>query len=282
MRNNKGVTLVALLATIMIMIILGALTIPASIRAYKQMKFESSKAEIEEMQAKVDEISRDYETYLVETKDEINKSTYKEYFQDRYDAYFDTIKEMGEKSEKLKSLIEKYPNLETSDNAFYFTTMNINKYFNLKGINDVVVDFNTRTVYSANGIKDPITYETYYELSELEESSKVEHKEQEDKNNIFSVKQVSKYYDNDFLVVDLELSINKQVKDVQEVQLSKDEFLTIEEVRNKRVVECSRDFTRIRITVRTEVEEEKTEERYRFKVITLSKEIYESEEIEIK
>ena len=82
MKNNKGITLISLVASIILLLILAATTISTSMNAYKQMEFEGSKAELEEVQKLTDEIATDYQTYLKENNDPNKK--YADYFSERY------------------------------------------------------------------------------------------------------------------------------------------------------------------------------------------------------
>lgn len=162
MRSNKGITLISLIASILLIIILAATTVVTSMNAYNQMKFEGEKAEIEEMQKLVNEIAADYQTYLKETGDTLK--TYSDYFNSRYNVTADS-----EKFDKkllyiregidISALRKEKNEIDTaiknsSSTTFYFSSDDLVKYFELKGINPVVVEFSTRTVYSVNGIKD--------------------------------------------------------------------------------------------------------------------------------
>ena len=66
MKSNKGITLISLIASVLLIIILAATTVVTSMNAYNQMKFEGAKAELEEVQKLVDETASDYQTYLKE------------------------------------------------------------------------------------------------------------------------------------------------------------------------------------------------------------------------
>ncbi|MBR1540655.1 MAG: hypothetical protein IJ629_05825 [Clostridia bacterium] len=66
MKNNKGITLISLVASILLILILAATTVVTSMNAYNQMKFEGAKTELEEIQKLVDETASDYQTYLKE------------------------------------------------------------------------------------------------------------------------------------------------------------------------------------------------------------------------
>ena len=52
MRSSRGITMLSLIATILIMIIITSITIFTTIQSYDQMKFETFKAELQEIQRK--------------------------------------------------------------------------------------------------------------------------------------------------------------------------------------------------------------------------------------
>ena len=156
MKSNKGITLISLIASLLLVIILAAATITTSMNAYNQMKFEGAKAELEEIQKLIDEIAADYQSYL---KEKGTTKTYAEYFTDRYNASNFSSKLLSAHKADVKNLMAYSTDVENAANnssptAFYFTADDLVKYFDLKGIDSVVVDFSTRTVYSVDGIKD--------------------------------------------------------------------------------------------------------------------------------
>ncbi|MBR2289355.1 MAG: hypothetical protein IJ867_01730 [Clostridia bacterium] len=161
MKNNKGITLVSLVASVILIVILAATTIVTSMNAYNQMKFEGAKAELEEMQKLVEEIATDYASYSAKTAD----STYAKYFSAKYGVTASNPLSGGAFSSvktdsKFKSLMasSEWTKNYVADNEanyyFYFTADDLVKFFGLKGIDDVVVDFAKRLAYSVEGIKD--------------------------------------------------------------------------------------------------------------------------------
>ena len=121
MRSSKGITLISLISSVILILILAATTIVTSTNAYNQMKFEGAKAEIEEVQKIVDEIATDYQTYKNEPDDDVEK-TYTTYFKDRYGV---------EKPEDMllsKEMTFGSTTVTTGSNIFYFSTDNLNKY----------------------------------------------------------------------------------------------------------------------------------------------------------
>lgn len=175
MRDNGGITLISLVSSIILILILASMTIVTSMSSYNQMKFEGSKAEIEQVEKLVDEIASDYQTYLSEENN--TSKTYQDYFNSRYANNKDEFsgKLLSTNQAKAKTVVDKYSELKTNSNAtFYFTQDDLFKYFDLKGINDVVVDFSTRKVYSVEGIKDPDDKDhLYYTSSEWGNDTRV-------------------------------------------------------------------------------------------------------------
>ena len=156
MKTNKGVTLISLIIALFLIVMLTSITVSASVNAYKQMKFDAAKSELEEVKRIVDEIAADYQTYLKEIRGTDKGTTYKDYFAERYnDNSFDD-KLLVNHEENASALLSNHSEINVaSATTFYFSSNDLAKYFGLKGVSSVVVDFSTRTVYSANGIRKP-------------------------------------------------------------------------------------------------------------------------------
>ena len=276
MRNEKGITLISLVASIMLIFIIAGITITTSVNSFNQMKFNSAKAEIDEVQKLVDEIASDYDTYAIEIKGDASTGTYQSYFKERYNADFVVLKNMTNRSSELEALMEAYPNLSTSDSAFLFTTQDLNKYFNLKGINDVVVDFTTRTVYSVKGIKDPDNGKIYHQQAEWDNDPKVDYTTRPN-NKKFSVIEIGNYGTQ----LNLELVIARKVEDISEIyyyfktqENANGSYSAPQKIEDFQIVECKEGSTRIRLTVNGKGI-------YKFKVITLAKDEFESNDIDL-
>ena len=248
MKSNKGITLISLISSIMLIMILSSITIYTSISAYNKMKFEGAKAEIEQMQKLVDEIATDYQTYKQEQHDGDNG--YVSYFKDRYNVKDEfSSKLLSNNKEKAGALIKKVPDLESSNGEeskeiFYFTKDDINKYFDLKGINDVVVDFSTRTVYSVDGINDPENKGTiYYQASDWNEDIKVESIKKENNNVIVNAVQ-SKNSSSNF---DVKITINGKINNISEVYGGIDDKYS--KIDNFRIISSNETSTEIIVSV---------------------------------
>lgn len=248
MRSNKGITLISLISSLLLLLILAATTIATSMNAYNQMKFEGEKAELEEVQKLVDEIAADYQTYLNEQG--IAKE-YIDYFRDRYNATDFSDKLLSNHLTDVKTLSDKYVVIQnsisnSSKTAFYFTTDDLVKYFNLKGIGSVVVDFSTRSVYSVEGIKDSDDKtKIYYTPSDWGANSVIQSANSE--NTAISIA-ISQYSQNkDGSQIDVKLQITPKLSTtVTEVYYYKDgKYVKIDYFREM----TNASATEIRVTV---------------------------------
>ena len=269
MNSNKGITLISLISSVILILILASITIVTSVSAYNKMKFEGAKAEIEQMQKLVDEIISDFQTYESEQGTE---KTYQDYFKDRYNADNFESKLLEKHETEAASLLSKFPDLkssgtsESSSSIFYFTKDDINKYFDLKGINDVVVDFSNRIVYSVSGIKDPSDKNTiYYKSSEWGENPKVD-ASVKDKNSItLSANQTQKSESN----YDVKITITGKINNISEVYGGVDEKYS--KIDNFRVINSSDSSTTIMVSVNGSGS-------YKFKVVDELNNSYETSE----
>lgn len=268
MKNNKGITLISLISSVVLIFILASITVITSTNSYKQMKFEGAKAELEEMQKLVDEIATDYQTYLSEQD---TTKEYKDYFKDRYNADFNNNLLSSHQTE-ASQLLGKYSSLKSENNMiFFFTKDDINKYFDLKGINDVVVDFSTRTVYSVSGIKDPDDKtKIYYTSSEWGDNRKVSPSSKENNSVTVKAEQVKKDVSN----FDVKITITGKINNVSEVYGGIDSKFS--KIDNFRVTSSTASKTEIMISVTGSGN-------YNFKVIDeLNNSYVTSEAIELK
>jgi Tfp pilus assembly protein PilE len=174
MRKSKGVTLISVVTTVLILIILAAITAVTSMDAYNQMKFETFKEKLEEVQKKVNEISSDYGVYLKKNSGGTYANYFASKFEGSYPQYFSQVYN-NSKFDKVKEAKSILANDVLSSTLFYFQESDVEKYLGLKGIEDIIVDFSTRTVYSVKGCKDPNdSNKIYYTLSDYKESTVVD------------------------------------------------------------------------------------------------------------
>ena len=167
MKNNKGITLISLGVTIVLIFLLATIVITTSIQSLRRMSLENFKYELEEVQRKVDEVVSDYAIYRKTN----SSATYENYFTNKFGTSPSLLKNNEEKAE---AVILANPILNTnkeSDLVFYFTEKDVKQYLGLKGIKDIIVDFSTRYVYSVKGCKDPDNEnKIYYSAKDYGES----------------------------------------------------------------------------------------------------------------
>lgn len=161
MKKETGITMVALIITILLMVILIAATVNYGVNSLSTIKFQNFKYELEQVQGKVDTI---YEKIkLGET----------EYFM---------VGENVTDSEETKNILQmtrgiNYSNILDSqkDNYYYQETYTYYRYLTQSEIQDLldissepgdmIINFKTRDVISVQGFT--IDDRTYYSLREL-------------------------------------------------------------------------------------------------------------------
>ncbi len=166
MGNQKGITMVSLVITIIIMLIIASITIVSSIKAYNMMRYETFQAELEEVQSAVNELC---ETYSVE-KSLNSDLTYSTFFENKFGnvpkLVSESISENG-----VQELVSSYSALSVnSQYTYYFNTEDIKTYLGLEvSLNSIIVDFSTRYVYSVEGCVNPSNDDViYHTLSEMD------------------------------------------------------------------------------------------------------------------
>ena len=171
MRNQKGVTLVTLVVTIIVLMILATITIYNSIEMYERMRYENFLAQLEELQLVVDKMCEQYKVggYMSYS------DTTTGFFIKKYNRIPETLS-VSENEKKAKEIIDKYfsGNSNYHDGfVFYFHADEIEDFFNINGIeSDIIVDFSTRYVYSVDGCKkDSKNEEIIYSLSDFKNIS---------------------------------------------------------------------------------------------------------------
>ena len=154
MRSQKGITLITLVVTIVVLIILAGITIYSSIDNYKRMRYENYIAQLEELQLAVEKVSEQYKVgEYVSYSDTTNG-----FFIKKFDNIPGTLA-ISENEIKAETIINKYFSGNSSYHegfVFYFSKEEIEDFFNINGIEfDIIVDFSTRYVYSVEGCKKP-------------------------------------------------------------------------------------------------------------------------------
>ena len=166
MGNQKGITMVSLVITIIIMLIIASITIVSSIKAYNMMRYETFQAELEEVQSAVNELC---ETYSIE-KSLNSDLAYSTFFENKFGnvpkLVSESISENG-----VQELVSSYSALSVnSQYTYYFNTADIKTYLGLEvSLNSIIVDFSTRYVYSVEGCVNPSNDDViYHTLSEMD------------------------------------------------------------------------------------------------------------------
>lgn len=146
-KNSKGITLVALIITVIIMLILASVATYTGIDTYKQARVIEFVQQMQLIQAKVDEIIG------ASSKEELLK-----------------LGTEVTSNEQMNAINSAYANGEVTSNDKttyrYLSKNDLNNIFSLDdSSDDVMINFETREVVSVNGVKnDGITYYTQYKL----------------------------------------------------------------------------------------------------------------------
>ena len=217
------------------------------------MKFEGAKSELEQMQKKVDEIATDYQTYLKE-KSSVTENEYTHFFADRYGngstdvGVFDKMLIKNHESE-AKTIIDKYSLASENNQIFYFSKDDLNKYFDLKGIKDVVVNFSTRKIYSVEGIKDPDDKtKIYYTSSEWGSDTSVEKTETESsKPTVVVDGEPTKNIMNDVTTYEVTLKVTGKINKISEVYVGIGDNYSKNE--DFKIISSNDTETKIKVTV---------------------------------
>lgn len=187
MRNQNGVTLMALAVTILVMVLLAGVTIGGSLTALKQIRYEAALTELQEIGRTVNEVCEDYGL----AKDVSNNSnySYSVYFTEKYGSSPALVGDATNKA-GVTNLVSIYASLSTnSQYTFYFDANDIKNYLGLEvyNINAVLIDFSTKYVYSVDGIKDPGGEYIYYNLAEMSSGKNVSEKAESVASSTFGV-----------------------------------------------------------------------------------------------
>ena len=153
-RNEKGITLISLIITIIVMLILAAVAIPQGIDTYNKTKVNKFIAKMQLVQTKVDNNYQelkgidDKPSKFLEKYSELERAGNQEGVNSAY-----TMAEIGSGSNK--------------NDFIYFTSEDMDKILDVKDLDSeetFIINFNTREVISVQGVKHKgITYYTQYE-----------------------------------------------------------------------------------------------------------------------
>lgn len=191
--NNKGVTLLALIITIVVMLIIAGISINVATDSLDNTRLKGFYTELEIIQRRVDDIATTNESYV----DGSGKTVY---LKNQGKAYSNLTQEQ---KNNLQSIITtEAQGLSLNPSTFrYFTREQLESILSLSNMHyDVFIDFESRTIIAEEGIKIGST--TYNILN-----NKIFYvKQQNSKNDEWSVKSmvcnVSKYGKNYIPYVD--------------------------------------------------------------------------------
>jgi type II secretory pathway pseudopilin PulG len=222
MKNENGITLVALVVTIIVIIILASVTTYSGIESYKYMKQENFVAKMKVIQEKVDLIKSEYTNWsgyvYYDTATEDGANAYKT----NLSQYLKEIYGIETKVSSSDTTWIELDSTENIDDYFYISTDDIKDLLGLDGFEDskfeLAINFKTRKVFEKKGITiDGTTYHSQYNLSggqklvEEEEASTIS----------YTTRNVT--VKNYGLTADLVLDF-KYTKDEQEVKVTNYEY----------------------------------------------------------
>lgn len=217
MKNEKGVTMVSLVVTIILMVILASVTTYSGIESYKDMKKENYIAQLKVIQEKVNLIAEEYQNWEGKSSD-TNINNYLGTGVEGYSGLgFSKITD-GETT--LIKLIEEAS--DSKENYYYFSTDNIKDQLGLKGFEksgmSVAVNFGNRNVIEKKGIKqDNVEYHSLKDFGIQANSSDAVGNGNAD----YEIKPEIKNYG---LTAKVVLNVKKAQKDGQDITISGFEY----------------------------------------------------------
>ncbi len=160
MRNDKGITMVALVITILLMIILAGITVATGKNTMRTAQFQSFEYELEQIQGKVDVIYQ-----KMQDNDE------------QYQTWGKNVTESEEAADTLKLMTGiNYSNIDNTSEEYYYTpTLTKYRLFTQSELDErfgissnpgnVIINFETREVISVSGFA--YEGEMYYTLKDI-------------------------------------------------------------------------------------------------------------------
>ena len=165
MKKNKGVTLISLVITVIILFILSSISIQVSTGVYNVIKVQNYIAKMKVIQSGVDNFVQEYsenvDTVLASkgfSKLEADDENFQDFIEDNeIDVEYLNI----DTTDSWNNEIDSNP-----ENYYYFSAKNLEECFGLKAQNlDVIINFKTRNVISIKGVKQgDNTYYRQYDL----------------------------------------------------------------------------------------------------------------------
>ncbi len=157
LKDNKGITMVALVITVILLIILASITASSGLNTAEESKYYNAIAQIKTMQTKVNELYEEYSTGNETTQNEILELG---------KAIADSGKS-AEAQEAYNSVQQTDANVAGNIEDYRYYDVNyISNTFNMSGINyDFLINIKLRTVILVDGIERNGTI--YYALCQI-------------------------------------------------------------------------------------------------------------------
>ncbi len=206
MKNQDGLTLVTLMLTIIIIIILAAISVYTGVEAYKTIKIQNFIAQMRVIQERINIICEDwqnwdkYDNTLTGTEASNNFNEYiKSYLKERNNGIEVKTANLCTDNAKFSTIISSQTNLADNDkilsNYYYFSSEDLEKYLGLKNLNiEVIINFVTKTFIEKNGIESINSAgdtKTYYLLEDILEAQRLTETVIQ---NIVKDNEISEYY----------------------------------------------------------------------------------------
>ena len=152
MKEQKGITLVALVITVVVLLIIASISITSGTESLDKTRLQGFYTQLEIVQKRVDDIATTNEAYIDAEGNTV-------YLKEQGTAYENWG---GERQDSLKAIIQSEGgdlNL-SAENFKYFTSEQLNSILDLSEIDyNVFIDFENRVVIAENGITaNGVTY----------------------------------------------------------------------------------------------------------------------------
>lgn len=172
MKNQKGITLVSLIVTIILVLILSTVGLNASLSAYRNMKLQNFIAKMKVIQEKVNTIKDNYRNWEgYNQSKEQDEGYYKDVLgfekppateKGNFEVIIGKICDYYDVEDKnnVTEILQKVPSFQASDadfgNYYYFDSKAIEEKLDIKNIDEikVLINFATGNVIELNGVSE--------------------------------------------------------------------------------------------------------------------------------
>ncbi len=177
MRRNKGITLISLAVTIAIILILATISVHTGIEAYKMMQVQNFVAEMKVIQARVNQVTEEYDSwkengnttkslddYIESTISGAQKCTGNFEGKVAFENIISELNNMSGISSWQRSSGVSDGGDSNISNYYYFTSETLKSGLGVKDIEDVhvIINFHTRNVIERDGVVDLTTKKKIY------------------------------------------------------------------------------------------------------------------------